>query len=92
MHVVKTIRRLELRLQEHKEARNQGQLEKSAIVDHAWRHDQRIEWDNTAVIDWATRHKEFLVKEALHIRAVAGREILNRNQRGWNCMTAGWLL
>ena len=56
-------------------------MEKSAIAEHVWRHDHRIEWDDAAVIDLATcsRHKELLVKEVLHIRTAAGKDSLNRD-------------
>ena len=80
VHIVKTIWRLESRLKEHKDACNGGQLEKSAIADYAWRHNHHIEWSNLAVIDQASRYKELLVKEALHIWAASGREIINRNK------------
>ena len=75
----KNIRRMGSRLKEHKDACSQGQWQKSAIAEHAWRHDHCIEWDDAAVIDRASRHKEFLVKEALHIQTAAGKNSLNRD-------------
>ena len=60
VYIGKTIRRMESRLKEHKDACSRGQLEKSAIAEHAWRHDHRIEWDDAAVIDRASRNKELL--------------------------------
>ena len=43
VYIGKTIRRMESRLKEHKDACSRGQLEKSAIAEHAWRHDHCIE-------------------------------------------------
>ena len=54
-------------MKEHKDACDRGQLEKSAIAEHAWKHDHPIEWNDTQVLDQASGHKELLVKEALHI-------------------------
>ena len=42
---------MESRLKDHKDVCSRGQLEKSAIAEHVWRHDHRIEWDDTAVIE-----------------------------------------
>ena len=54
-------------------------MEKSAIAEHASRHDHRIEWDDAAAIDRASRHKELFVKEALHIQTAVGKDSLNRD-------------
>ena len=67
-------------MKEHKDARSQGQWEKSAIAEHAWRHNHRIEWDDAAVIDGASRHKEVLVKEALQIRTAVRKNSLNKDR------------
>ena len=56
-----------------------GELEKSAIAEHAWRHNRPTEWNDTQVVDQADRHKELLVKEALHIQTGAGGGSLNRD-------------
>ena len=55
-------------MKEHRDARNRGQLKKSAIAEHDWKHDHPIEWNGTQVLDQASRHKELLVKEVLQIR------------------------
>ena len=39
---VETIRRLETRLKEHKDACSKGQTEKSAVVEHAWKNNHPI--------------------------------------------------
>ena len=70
---------MESRLKEHREACSRGQLERSGIAEHAWRHDHCIEWDDATVMDRASRHKELLVKEALHIWTAVGKDSLNRD-------------
>ena len=79
IYIGKTIRRNNSRLKEHKDAYSRGQLEKSAIDEHAWRHNHRIEWDDAAVIDRGSRHKELLVKEALNSRTAVIKDSLNRD-------------
>ena len=51
----------------------------SAIAEHAWKHDHPIEWNDTQVLDRASRHKKLLVKEALHIRMMTEEGSLNRD-------------
>ena len=80
VYIGKTIRRLESRLKEHKDVCSQGQLEKSAIAEHAWRHNHRIDWSNTGVIAQVSKHKELLKKETLHIRVTTGKGSLNRDR------------
>ena len=41
-YIEKTIQRLKSRMKEHKDAYNQGQVEKSMIAEHAWRHDRSV--------------------------------------------------
>ena len=73
-YIGKTIRRLESRLKEHKDACSRGLLEKLAIAEHVWRNDHPVDWSDTQILDWASRHKELLVKEAL-----AKNSCLNRD-------------
>ena len=56
-YIGKTIWRLESRIKEHRDASSNGQLEKSTIAEHAWKHDQPIEWNDTQVLDRASRHR-----------------------------------
>ena len=65
VYLGETRRRLETRLKEHKDACRRGELEKSAIAEHAWTHDHAIKWEETSVVDRASRHTELLLKEAL---------------------------
>ena len=43
-YVGETVRRLETRIAKHKEACSRGELEKSAIAEHAWQNQHSIEW------------------------------------------------
>ena len=51
-----TVRRLETRLREHKDACIKGETEKSAVAEHAWTEEQ-ILWDqpNRKCVDRANR-------------------------------------
>ena len=51
----------------HKEACSRGELEKSAIAEHAWQNQHSIEWDGTWIMDRASGRIELVLKEALHI-------------------------
>ena len=78
-YVGKTDRRLESKIQEHRDACDQGKLEKSAIAEHAWKHAHPIEWNATQVLDRATGHTELLVKVVLHIPMMTKDSSLNRD-------------
>ena len=67
-YIGETVRRLETRVKEHREACQKGALEKSALAEHAWMNHHPIKWEEVSVIDQARTAKEFLVKEAIHIR------------------------
>ena len=75
----KTIRRLETRLKEHRDACSRGQIEKSAVAEHAWKFNHPIKWSDASVLDCAKRHGELLLKEALHIQSAAKGSTFNRD-------------
>ena len=54
-------------MKEHKAATRRGELEKSAIAEHAWNHHHQVEWDEIKVLDEAANNTPLLIKEALHI-------------------------
>ena len=68
VYIGETVRRLDTRLKEHKDACICGQLDKSAIAEHAWSEHHPILWESTKVIDRANRQDILRLKEALHIR------------------------
>ena len=80
VYLGETRRRLETRLKEHKDACKKGQLEKSAIAEHAWTHQHAIEWGKTVVVDQASRHTQLLLKEAISIQLTPEGDRLNRDE------------
>ena len=40
-----TVRRLETRMKEHRDACQKGALEKSALAEHAWENHHPIKWE-----------------------------------------------
>ena len=78
-YIGESIRRLETRLVEHKEACFKGDTHKSAIADHAWSEQNAIEWDNTTVIDRSSNRMNLMLKEALHIQLRPKQQQMNRD-------------
>ena len=76
-YIGETLRRLETRMKEHRDACQKGTLEKSALAEHAWENHHPIRWEETTVIDQARTPKELMLKEAIHIRL--NRPSLNRD-------------
>ena len=68
VYVGETVRRLETRMKEHRDACQKGALKKSALAEHAWERHHPIKWEKTTVVDQARTPKELLLKEAIHIR------------------------
>ena len=79
VYVGETQRRLETRVKEHKDACSKGHAEKSAIAEHAWDQQHTIDWEDTKVLDKATRPVQLLVKEALYIQRTPANNRLNRD-------------
>ena len=67
-YIGETCRTLNVRLKEHQRCCRNLESQKSAVAQHAIEEDDRIDWDQSTVIDreqkWHTRR----LKEALHIR------------------------
>lgn len=79
-YIGETIRRLETRLKEHKDACIKQQTEKSAIAEHAWNNHCPIKWDETSVLDQARNPSDLLIKEAFHIQMTPMDKLLNRDR------------
>ena len=77
VYIGETIRRLETRLKEHHEALRRGMTEKSAVAEHAWDNQHSINWEETSIIDQARRHKELLLKKALHTHMTPADQRIN---------------
>jgi len=58
----KTKQRLETRLREHRDACKRGNMEKSAVADHAWENHHPINWKETSVFDRPGGQGELLLK------------------------------
>ena len=87
-YIGETVRRLETRMKEHRDACRKGALEKSALAEHAWESHHLIKWEEAIVVDQARSPKELLLKEAIHI------QLLNPPsppQQGWGT-GAAWML
>ncbi len=67
-YIGETVRRLETRMKEHRDACQKGTLEKSALAEHAWENRHPIKWEEATVTDQARTLKELLLKETIHIR------------------------
>ena len=70
---------LETLVKEHKDAYSKGHAEKSAIAEHARDQQHTIDWEETKVLNKATRPVQLLVKEALCIQRTPTNNRLNRD-------------
>ena len=82
VYIGETQKTLGARIKEHQDACRLGHTEKSAIAEHAWDAQHRPDWEGVKIVDVASRKKELLVKEAIHIRLTPREELLNRD-KGW---------
>ena len=73
VYIGETTRRLGTCLKEHKDTCIKGFTDKSAIAKHAWMEDHPIGWDDTRILQHASRTMELVVKEAICIRTVSLR-------------------
>ena len=80
VYIGETKRALETHIKEHKAATRRGELEKSAIAEHAWSHHHQVLWDEIKVLDQAANTTTLLIKEALHIRLTDTEQLLNRDE------------
>ena len=80
VYIGETIRRLETRLKEHKEAHRKADTETSAVAEHSWNTQHAIQWGETTILDQARRTKELKIKEALHILMTPSHQRLNRDE------------
>ena len=67
------------RISEHQGACRKGEEKKSAVAEHAWKEHHPIRWQETSVIDRASRFGELRVKEALHIHLTPEDQRFNRD-------------
>ena len=79
VYVGETQRRLETRVKEHKDACSKGHTEKSAITEHEQDQQHTIDWEDTKVLDKATRPVQLLGMEALCIQRTPANNRLNHD-------------
>ena len=75
-YVSETKGRLEERIDEHRRAVQKVEIETSALAEHVWKSDHRVDWGQVTVLDHSTNLHEWLTLEAYHIR----RQLLPLNK------------
>ena len=75
-----TKRALETRRNEHKAAIRWGEVEKSAIAEHAWTEHHRPDWDHTSILGQAESVDTLRIKEVLHIMMEEKQQLLNKDR------------
>lgn len=70
---VETKRRLETRIKEHRDACVGDFMDRSAIAEHAWTQEHRINWNEVRMLDCA-------VREEPCIRMTPGSNRLNHDE------------
>ena len=91
VYIGKTKRILETRMKEHRAAAHLGQVEKSAVPEHAWTNEHVIDWDDVRVLDETPKSSVLLIKEALHIRLRPPEE-RSTETLAWRFLNAGHML
>ena len=79
-YIGETRRALETRLKEHQAATRRGELERSALAEHAWTEHHLPAWDEVAVLEEARNDKMLRIKEALCIALAEQQQLLNRDR------------
>ena len=80
VYIGETRRALGTRLKEHQANTRRGEVEKSAIAEHAWGEEHRPAWDETAILERARREDILRIKEAFCIMAAEQEKLLNRDR------------
>ena len=68
MTVGETKGRLESRLAEHLKAVQRGEVNISALAEHAWNSGHHVDWDSMAVVGVSYWHYSRLALKVIHIR------------------------
>ena len=84
-YIGETKRPLETRLKEHIAATTRGEIDKSAIAEHAWICQHQPLWKETRVLDVAVNNTILLIKEAMHIQMADAGTLMNRDPRFCHC-------
>ena len=68
LYVGEMKRRLQSRMNEHKKAVQKGEVNTSALAEHAWSADHHIDWDSMSVLDTSGWYYSRLTLEAIYTR------------------------
>ena len=79
-YIGETKRMLETRLKEHKAATRRGEIEKSAVAEHAWKEDHPPLWDEVEILAHANRVDTLRIKEAFCLTVADEEKSLNRDK------------
>ena len=78
MYIGETLHTTDDRVKEHKRHVAKVEIRSSAVAEHLWNEDHRIEWNNTTVIESAAGTLSQRVKESLHI--VKEKTTMNKDE------------
>ena len=79
-YIGETKRALGTRLKEHQAASGRGEVEKSAIAEHAWAEQHHPLWEEMSILEQADRDDVLRIKEAFCIATAEHQKSLNRDQ------------
>ena len=65
---------------EHQAATRRGEVEKSAIAEHAWAEQHHPLWEEISILEQADRDDVLRIKEAFYIATAEHQKSLNRDQ------------
>ena len=66
-YIGETTRSVQVRKKEHERHTNSGRIEESAVAEHVWDSNHRINWNAVKVLDMERGWRARRTKEALHI-------------------------
>ena len=84
VYVGETLRNLMVRMPEHKRHARGGEVQRSAVAEHAVVEDHQIDWEDAKVLDTAQAWDRRKYKEALHIRQQEKEHPMINQDAGWN--------
>lgn len=71
VYIGETGRTLKKRTSEHQKDTECGNVQKSAVAEHAWKNQHDIDWDNTKILDMNQKWSERKFMEAWHIKSIS---------------------
>ena len=79
VYIGKIRHQLKTRLKEHKDTCIKGFTDKSPIAEHVWTENHHIRWDDTRILQHASRIRELVLKEAICILMTPESSHFNRD-------------